>query len=90
MHREAARAALRCGLPEPAALDDREQDRSHPLRIVRARVIRGLRDISRFAEKVLEQFPEFLEFKSRRSEKGESAGTHGESRSARVESLVAD
>src|SRR6478609_12241326 len=41
----------------------------------------------RIDNKVLEQFPEFLEFKSRRSEKGEPTGTHGESRSARVESL---
>ena len=55
MHREAAGATLGCGLPEPAALDDREQDRSHPLGIVRARVIRRLRDVSRFAENLQPQ-----------------------------------
>jgi restriction system protein len=41
----------------------------------------------RVDNKVLEQFPEFLEFKSRRSEKGEPVGTHGESSSASVARL---
>jgi restriction system protein len=38
----------------------------------------------RVDNKVLEQFPEFLEFKSRRNEKGEPVGTHGESQSTSV------
>jgi restriction system protein len=41
----------------------------------------------RVDNKVLEQFPEFLEFKSRRIEKGEPVGTHGESPSASVARL---
>jgi restriction system protein len=41
----------------------------------------------RVDNKVLQEFPEFLEFKSRRSEKGEPVGTHGEPRSASVASL---
>lgn len=41
----------------------------------------------RVDNKVLEQFPEFLEFKSRRTEKGEPVGTHGESPSASVARL---
>jgi len=42
----------------------------------------------RVDNKVLEQFPEFLEFKNRRNEKGEPAGTHGDSQSARVADLT--
>jgi restriction system protein len=41
----------------------------------------------RVDNKVLEQFPEFLEFKSRRSEKGEPVGTHGEPQAPSVASL---
>ena len=41
----------------------------------------------RVDNRVLEQFPEFLEFKSRRTEKGEPVGTHGESPSASVADL---
>lgn len=37
---------------------------------------------------MLEQFPEFLEFKSRHSEKGEPVGTHGEPPTANVASLT--
>jgi hypothetical protein len=37
--------------------------------------------------KVLQQFPEFLEFKNRGNEKGESVGTHGDSQSASVADL---
>ena len=37
--------------------------------------------------KVLEQFPEFLEFKNRRSEKGEPVGTHDEPPSVNVAAL---
>ena len=52
---------------------------------------RGRRVLSahpdRVDNKVLQEFPEFLEFKSRRSEKGEPVGTHGEPRSASVASL---
>jgi restriction system protein len=44
---------------------------------------RGLEVLDEYPErvdnKVLEQFPEFLEFKARRNEKGEPTGTHGES-----------
>ena len=42
---------------------------------------------NRVDNKVLEQFPEFLEFKSRRSEKGEPVGTHGEPPSENVAPL---
>ena len=52
---------------------------------------RGRRVLSTHPErvdnKVLEQFPEFLEFKSRRSEKGEPVGTHGEPQAPSVASL---
>jgi restriction system protein len=41
----------------------------------------------RVDNQVLELFPEFLEFKSRRTEKGEPVGTHGESPSASVARL---
>ena len=41
----------------------------------------------RVDNKVLEQFPEFLEFRSRRSEKGEPVGTHGEPQAPSVASL---
>lgn len=41
----------------------------------------------RVDNKVLEQFAEFLEFKSRRREKGEPVGTHGEPQAASVASL---
>jgi restriction system protein len=41
----------------------------------------------RIDNKVLEQFPEFLEFKARRNEKGEPTGTHGEPTVTNVSSL---
>lgn len=41
----------------------------------------------RVDNKVLEQFPEFLAFKTRRSEKNEQEGTHGEPRTPGVASL---
>lgn len=37
--------------------------------------------------KVLEQFPEFLEFKARRNEKGEPTGTHSQGDSVSVSGL---
>src|SRR5215218_4390268 len=52
---------------------------------------RGLRVLNenpgRIDNKVLQQFPEFLEFKARRNEKGESAGTHGEAGGESVSAL---
>lgn len=41
----------------------------------------------RIDNKVLEQFPEFLEFKARRTEKGEPAGTYGAPAAASVDAL---
>lgn len=41
----------------------------------------------RVDNKVLEQFPEFLEFRARRKEKGEPVGTHGESSTGTVSTL---
>jgi restriction system protein len=41
----------------------------------------------RVDNKVLEQFPEFLEFKARRNEKGEPVGTHGEPSTVSVSAL---
>jgi restriction system protein len=41
----------------------------------------------RVDNKVLEQFPEFLEFRARRNEKGEPVGTHGEPGAANVSAL---
>jgi restriction system protein len=41
----------------------------------------------RVDNKVLEQFPEFLEFRARRNEKGEPVGTHGEPNTASVSAL---
>jgi restriction system protein len=41
----------------------------------------------RIDNKVLEQFPEFLEFKARRNEKGEPTGTHGEAEAVSVSAL---
>lgn len=52
---------------------------------------RGLKVLDEHPErvdnKVLEQFPEFLEFKARRNEKGEPPGTHGETDAADVSAL---
>ena len=41
----------------------------------------------RVDNKVLEQFPEFLEFRARRNEKGEPVGTHGELGTGNVSAL---
>src|SRR5829696_6274276 len=41
----------------------------------------------RIDNKVLQQFPEFLEFKARRNEKGEPVGTNGEASGASVSAL---
>ena len=41
----------------------------------------------RVDNKVLEQFPEFLEFRARRNEKGEPVGTHGEPSTVSVSAL---
>jgi restriction system protein len=41
----------------------------------------------RVDNKVLEQFPEFLEFKARRNEKGEPTGTHGDTSGVSVSTL---
>jgi restriction system protein len=41
----------------------------------------------RVDNKVLQQFPEFLEFKSRRNERGEPVGTHDDAQSASVADL---
>jgi hypothetical protein len=52
---------------------------------------RGLQLLEQHPErvdnKVLEQFPEFLAFRARRSEKGEPVGTHGEPSTASVAAL---
>ena len=53
---------------------------SRPKRGVYVITDRGLKVLNEHPErvdnKVLEQFPEFLEFRSRRNEKGEPVGTH--------------
>ena len=52
---------------------------------------RGLKVLDEHPErvdnKVLQQFPEFLEFRARRSEKGEAVGTHGEPSTVSVSAL---
>jgi len=64
---------------------------TRPKRGVYAITDRGLKVLDEHPErvdnKVLEQFPEFLEFKARRNEKGESTGTHGEASIVSVSAL---
>jgi restriction system protein len=56
--------------------------------LITGRGIKVLQEHSeRVDNKVLEQFPEFLEFKARRSEKGEPTGSHGETDAASVSAL---
>ena len=64
---------------------------SRPKRGVYVITERGLAVLNEHSQrvdnKVLEQFPEFLEFKARRSEKGEPVGTHAEPSTVGVSTL---
>ncbi len=64
---------------------------TRPTRGVYVITDRGLKVLDEHSERidntVLEQFPEFLEFKARRNEKGEPTGTHGEPEAGSVSTL---